>query len=338
MLSEIYRPIQSVLDQIESDLSEFESSLKQATFSVSDSKHFKINKGKKIRAALVLFCAGLASEESGDSSPDARKVALAVELLHFASLVHDDILDQEKERRGAEPVYQQLSLRKAVLLGDYIMAQSLMGLPESVYERGSKSLLSVVSQMCVGEFIQLQMRESIMALPEYRQAYQEVNFRKTALLFGQACWIGSHLSPQLSPSNREHLQIFGEHFGLAFQLLDDSLEITDQITESNTPRNFDASQGILTLPYLIYADEILKIHDVSSFTQFKQQLMFSDYLMHTHRKMIEDGIFSRVADEIQLELDFSANELQDNSSPFSANLLLLVDHLREKCLVLKSLS
>ncbi|MEK6558189.1 MAG: hypothetical protein AABZ14_07820, partial [Candidatus Margulisiibacteriota bacterium] len=64
----------------------------------------------------------------------------------------------------------------------------------------------------------------------------------------------------------------------------------------------------------------------------------SDYLMHTHRKMIEDGIFSRVADEIQLELDFSANELQDNSSPFSANLLLLVDHLREKCLVLKSLS
>lgn len=324
-LDNIYQPIQIHLAQLEDDLNQFEDLLKTVSFSSSESTHFKLKEGKKIRAALLLFAAGHPNDMG-----DAIKAAAAIEMLHFASLVHDDILDQEKERRGEEPVYQQLSLKKALLLGDYIMAQSLLSLPEPIYAKANQALLSIVSEMCVGEFIQQQMKETEMTLPDFKQAYFDVNFKKTALLFGKACAIGSLLNPALSGGHLDSLQKYGENFGMAFQFLDDTLEIVDQLVHASETRVFDAPQGILTLPYLLYAESTLKITTQKEFTTLKRQLASNDHLAQVHQAIRDHNIFSKVSGVIISYLDEAKEALDGVPAELKKDLLRMADYLQEK--------
>ena len=223
-LDKIYSPIQATLTKLEEQLHRFENNLSAITKSDTTPIIFNLSEGKKIRAALLLFSSGIAS-----TSDAVIETATAVELIHFASLVHDDILDQESERRGEKPLYKQLSTKKSLLLGDYILTKALQDIPETIYIKASKALLSIISEMCIGEFSQLQMKEDDIEQTQYRQNYYDVNFKKTALLFGKVCYIGSLFNKTLSEDEHAAYMRFGENFGMAFQFLDDTLEIAQQL-------------------------------------------------------------------------------------------------------------
>lgn len=319
-LSDIFSSIQPSLQKIEDEMCLFEDTLRTITFSALNSIDFRLSDGKKLRAALLLFSTGQTTK-----SPDMLTSAKAVEMLHYASLVHDDILDHEQDRRGAKPLYNQLSLKKAILLGDYILAQALLNIPESIYIKTNQALLSIISEMCVGEFIQMTMKESSLALDKYQQTYLDVNYKKTALLFGKACFIGSLFNNSLTDSDRLALQSFGENFGMAFQLRDDTQEIIEQLANPNYNRELDAAQGILTLPYLIYAETILGLKTSEEFSKFNNSLKDSSTLAKLNQELQTNNIFEKVNEVILSYLNKAKSALQAIDPAYSKNLLAVAD-------------
>lgn len=324
-LDTIYAPIQSSLTQIEKQLHGFEKNLSRLTDTDTNPIIFNLSEGKKIRAALLLFSSGKAY-----SSDPVIETATAIELIHFASLVHDDILDQESERRGEQPLYKQLSTKKSLLLGDYILTKALQDIPETIYIKASKALLSIISEMCIGEFSQLQMKEDDIAQTQYRQNYYDVNFKKTALLFGKVCYIGSLFNNTLSDDQHSAFMRFGENFGMAFQFLDDTLEIYQQLSGEKEVHVFDAAQGIVTLPYLNYAENVLQIQTPEAFNQFKRNLKDPQKLNTIHQAMKNEQIFESVLDVIQTHIIHAKRALTGINGELTLNLFKIADHIDQK--------
>ena len=324
-LDSIYVPIQASLSKLEEQLHGFEKTLSKLTESDTNPIIFNLNEGKKIRAALLLFSSG----EAHASDP-VIKTATAVELVHFASLVHDDILDQESERRGEEPLYKQLSIKKSLLLGDYVLTKALQDIPETIYINASKALLSIISEMCVGEFRQLYMKDESIHQTEYRQYYYDVNFKKTALLFGKVCFIGSLFNKKLNNEGHQAFMRFGEHFGMAFQFLDDTLEIAQQLNGQTDTQVFDAAQGIITLPYLNYAENVLKIQTIEAFSQFKNDLKDPKKLQSVHLSMKREKIFTSVLNVIQTNITLAKRSLEMFDNPLTHNLFQFADYIDQK--------
>ena len=202
-------------------------------------------KGKLIRPVLVMLSAKL----FGEIGPKTYTAASLVELLHTASLVHDDVVDDANERRGAFSVYALWKSKTAVLFGDYLLARGLMiSVDNQAYD-----LLHIVSvavkEMCEGELLQLQhsRKQDIT-----REAYFKVIHKKTAALIA-ACTEAGAQSGGATPEQFEQMRQFGIFLGLIFQIKDDLFDYQPRgIT--GKPTGNDIKEKKFTLP-LIYALE-----------------------------------------------------------------------------------
>ena len=222
----------------------FKQTLKSDVFLLNLITNYVLKtKGKQIRPILVLLSAKLFGE-IGDKTYTAASL---VELLHTASLVHDDVVDDANERRGALSVYTLWKSKTAVLFGDYLLARGLM---ISVDDR-AYDLLRIVSvavkEMCEGELLQLQhSRKQDMT----QEAYFEVIYKKTAALIA-ACTEAGAQSGGATPEQVEQMRQFGVHLGMIFQIKDDLFDYQPHgIT--GKPAGNDIKEKKFTLP-LIYA-------------------------------------------------------------------------------------
>ena len=200
-------------------------------------------KGKQIRPALVLLSAKL----FGEISPKTYTAATLVELLHTASLVHDDVVDDANERRGAFSPYALWKSKTAVLYGDYLLARGLM---RSV-DGQAYDLLRIVSvavkEMCEGELLQLQhSRKQNITIETYFAVIQ----KKTAALIS-ACTEAGAQSAGATPEQLEQMRQFGRYLGLIFQIRDDLFDYQPHGI-AGKPAGNDIKEKKLTLP-LIYA-------------------------------------------------------------------------------------
>ena len=200
-------------------------------------------KGKQIRPVLVMLSAKL----FGEIGPKTFTAASLVELLHTTSLVHDDVVDDANERRGAFSVYALWKSKTAVLFGDYLLARGLM----ISVDTQSYDLLRIVSvavkEMCEGELLQLQhsRKQDIT-----REAYFKVIHKKTAALIA-ACTEAGAQSGGATPEQVEQMRQFGIYLGLIFQIKDDMFDYQPRgIT--GKPTGNDIKEKKFTLP-LIYA-------------------------------------------------------------------------------------
>jgi len=200
-------------------------------------------KGKLIRPVLVLLSAKL----FGEIDQNTYTAATLVELLHTASLVHDDVVDDANERRGAFSVYALWKSKTAVLFGDYLLARGLM---RSV-DHQAFDLLRIVSvavkEMCEGELLQLQnsRKQDIT-----REAYFNVIQKKTAALIS-ACTEAGAQSAGATPEQLEQMRQFGMYLGLIFQIKDDLFDYQPHGI-AGKPTGNDIKEKKFTLP-LIYA-------------------------------------------------------------------------------------
>jgi len=200
-------------------------------------------KGKQIRPVLVLLSAKL----FGDISPQTYTAATLVELLHTASLVHDDVVDDANERRGVFSIYALWKSKTAVLFGDYLLARGLM---RSVDDQAF-DLLRIVSvavkEMCEGELLQLQhsRKQDIT-----RDDYFKVIHKKTAALIS-ACTEAGAQSAGATPEQLEQMRLFGMNLGLIFQIKDDLFDYHPHGI-AGKPAGNDLKEKKFTLP-LIYA-------------------------------------------------------------------------------------
>ncbi len=202
--------------------------------------------GKRIRPALVLLAARFNTYDL-DTLVDG---AVAAELLHTATLVHDDTIDQAATRRGRATVNSVLPERATILVGDYIFAQSALyaarpGRPEvvSVFAR-------TLREICDGEIRQMLGNHGLVYSKDeyFRRIYS-----KTAALFACSTEIGALLSD--APTPHQHaLRLYGEKLGQAYQIIDDVLDFTGSEQETGKPVGSDLRHGTATLPVILFLE------------------------------------------------------------------------------------
>ena len=225
-------------------------------------QHIERYRGKMLRPTLVLLSAHAAAaappddptdDPGHDPARDARQtVATVVEMVHMATLVHDDILDEADIRRRGPTVNRLAGNESAVMLGDYLISHAYH-LCSSLGESWvSRALAAATNTVCEGELLQLSNRGN-WAMGE--ATYRDIIRRKTASLCGASCRIGARLQG-VDDAVVTHLGRFGELVGEAFQIIDDVLDLTGEESRVGKTLGRDLDKGKLTLPLLRMLDTL----------------------------------------------------------------------------------
>lgn len=241
-LSEIISPIQKELDSFNEI---FKSSLKSKVGLVDlVMKYILKQKGKKIRPVLVLFSAGV----SGGITERSYRGAVLVEMLHTATLVHDDVVDAAEMRRGIPSINAVWKNKVAVLIGDYLLSRGLMLAVDGNDFDFLRVVTDTVKRMSEGELLQISKTRKL-DLDE--ETYYQIISDKTASLISTCCEIGARSSSN-DEKVIESLRNFGESLGIAFQIRDDILDYTGKTKVIGKPLGGDIKEKKITLP-LIYS-------------------------------------------------------------------------------------
>ena len=240
-LSIIKRPIKADLERF---VNLFEKSLTHdygLLAQVLD--HIRQRAGKRMRPMLILLMA----KHFGGITDATQYAAVGLELLHTASLVHDDVVDDSAERRGQSSVNAEYNNKVAVLVGDYILSTALLNVALTDNQIIVKRLAELGRTLASGEILQL---SNIQNSEISEDVYYDVIIQKTAALFEACCTIGA-LSAGGSEEDIEKASLFGRNLGIMFQIKDDIFDYS-QSSEIGKPTGNDMAEGKLTLP-VIYA-------------------------------------------------------------------------------------
>jgi geranylgeranyl pyrophosphate synthase len=212
--------------------------------------------GKRLRP-LVLLLAGRAYGYERDTLVTA---GAGVELLHTASLVHDDTVDRAGMRRGRPTLNSVLPSGAVILLGDFLFAQSAMLAAATNSPRVVSIFASTLADICDG-----QLREMFFAhrLDQSREEYERRIFGKTASLFAGSAEMGAVIG-NAPESAVQALRRYGSDVGMAFQIVDDVLDLRERAIQLGKPAGHDLTQGTVTLPTIIYASNLTDTSDAAA--------------------------------------------------------------------------
>lgn len=205
-------------------------------------RHLLRMRGKMLRPTLVL----LADEATGAPSARAETLAAVVELIHLATLVHDDSVDHSALRRGMPTINALFSHQVSVIMGDFLYSRAVVELVRLGSLDALNVLARVTNEMTIGEMRQL-LAHDPLAFSE--EQYDLLIKAKTASLISGACEVGGLGAP---PAQRQALARFGERLGMAFQIVDDLLDYTALAEDTGKPSGLDLREHKVTLP-LIHA-------------------------------------------------------------------------------------
>ena len=238
---------ESLLTPIAAELAEFERRLRSTVADdlgpMAEAMEHIVNAGgKRLRPALVILSAAL-----GEASPEhVYALAMGIEFIHTATLVHDDLIDDAETRRGLATIHALLGANPAIIVGDYYFAKganltSSIGIPLI-----DQTISATVMTICMGELLQLTSKR------DYDQpldAYLRKIERKTATLLSTCCFGGGVIA-RLDERRREALRGYGRLLGMAFQITDDILDYTATEAQVGKPVGADLRQGTITLPLM----------------------------------------------------------------------------------------
>ncbi len=235
-LDDIQGPVENRLDQVMDELRRIVTSDFSQIEEVND--YLGLLRGKLFRPALLL----LSNEVGG--SPDDRAVTLAavVELVHLATLVHDDAVDHSVLRRGQPTVNAMWTHQVAIIMGDYLYSRAITQLASVGILDAVTVMATAANEMSVGEMRQLTAYD---ALDFTEEDYTRLIAAKTASLMRAACELGALVG---APEHREALGRFGHNLGMAFQIADDLLDYTASEEETGKPTGHDLREHKVTLP------------------------------------------------------------------------------------------
>jgi octaprenyl-diphosphate synthase len=239
-INEIKKPIAADIDVFEE---KFKSSMHSSVPLLDRITHYIVKrKGKQIRPMFVFF----SSSACGGISEATHRAASLVELLHTASLVHDDVVDNSYQRRGFFSINALWKNKIAVLVGDYLLSKGLLLSLEHDDFLVLKIVSEAVRQMSEGELLQM---EKVRRMDIDEKIYYEVIRQKTASLIAACCAAGA-AAAGADAETVEKMRLFGEKTGIAFQIKDDMFDFgTDDVGK---PLGIDIKEKKMTLP-LIYA-------------------------------------------------------------------------------------
>jgi octaprenyl-diphosphate synthase len=238
-LSTIRKPIEAEMNNFvelfKQSLSQGDGMLEQVL------SHIRQRGGKRMRPMLIL----LTAKNYGDVSSVTQNAALGLELLHTASLVHDDVVDESDQRRGQPSVNASYNNKVAVLVGDYILSTALLRVALSDNHEIVQELAELGRTLAAGEILQL---SNISNQDISEDVYYQVIDKKTAVLFEACCKLGA-ISVGASRDVIEKAAKFGHNIGMIFQIRDDIFDYYDS-KEIGKPTGNDMLEGKLTLPVI----------------------------------------------------------------------------------------
>ena len=208
-------------------------------------EHALSGPGKRLRPTVLL----LAAECAGRAGEAAIALATVVEVIHAASLIHDDVVDAAASRRGRRSSNALWDNKISVLLGDYLIARALDLVPAGERERRVPQLAEVARRMCEGQI--REVRGAGRPMPE--SAYIDIVKSKTGSMFA-FCGSAGVESGGGSPGLADRLGRFGERFGVAFQVADDVLDLVGTDGQSGKSEGRDVAEGKFTLPLILAAE------------------------------------------------------------------------------------
>ena len=244
-------PLDKIITPIAGDLIQYEKEFKAALDSEvklinSVSNYLIKNKGKSFRPILTLLCSRLC----GQPTINTYKAAAMMELLHVATLIHDDIVDDAKTRRGKPSIKQIWKNKISVLMGDYILSKALINMV-SLKDFEALDLISKTAEkLSAGEI--LQMEKSITRNMTKNIYYDMIN-QKTASLISSSCELGA-ITTSKSDIDRKATSEYGKNLGMAFQIKDDLFDFLGSEFQTGKESGGDVKKNMLTLP-LIYSIE-----------------------------------------------------------------------------------
>ena len=237
-LAEIQFPLRPRLEQVQQELRR----IVEADFGLITevNSHLFQMQGKMFRPTLLL----LAEEATGGRAAQSTVLGAVVELIHLATLVHDDSVDHSVLRRGMPTINSLFSHQVSVIMGDYLYSRAVIELVRLNDLEPLRVLSRVTNEMTVGEMRQLLAHDPL----EFSEEQYDLLIRaKTASLVSGACEIGAL---QATPDEREALRRFGEALGMAFQIVDDLLDYTEDASVTGKPFGSDLREHKVTLPLI----------------------------------------------------------------------------------------
>ena len=237
-LLEIQAPVREQLANVPTEMWRIVKA--DAPIIVAVNAHLMGMKGKMLRPTLLLLSSALEDR----TAPMATAMAAVAELVHLASVVHDDSVDHSNVRRGQPTINALFSHQIAVILGDYLYSRALAELVRLEQLEPLRAFTSASNDMTLGEMRQL---ASYDALSFSESDYFALNRAKTASLLGASCEVGAICG---APRHRAALRRYGEQLGMAFQLADDLLDYTETESVTGKPSGNDLREHKVTLPLI----------------------------------------------------------------------------------------
>ena len=274
-------------------------------------RYISRKKGKQLRPRLCLLSAGLC----GEPNENTYRAAALIEMIHVATLIHDDVVDDANLRRGWPSINRVWKNKLSILVGDFMFSKALSNMIHLKDFDALEILSSTAERLSQGEIQQI---EKAIKKNMTEEIYYQMVSDKTASLFSAACKLGV-MTVTEDNDKREALANFGEKFGLVFQIKDDLLDITGNVEGLGKPAGFDLKKNILTLP-LIYLFENLAPSEAKVIKrQLNNHVKKSE--IREIRKLIEkhggiqfaENQIDRVSEEAQDELNIFADSVYKNS-------------------------
>ena len=237
-LAEIQRPVRASLEEVTNEMWRIVADDNPLIEDVNH--HLRAMKGKLFRPTLVL----LANQVEGSPAKKAVTLAGVIEILHLATLVHDDAVDHSVLRRGMPTINALFSHQVSVIMGDFLYSRALREIVRGGDLEALRVLTEASNEMTLGEMRQL---AAIDRLRFSEEDYDALIRAKTASLFSAACDVGALCG---APSRRATLARYGDRLGMAFQVADDLLDYTEDQEMTGKPTGLDLRERKVTLPLI----------------------------------------------------------------------------------------
>ncbi|EAK5529536.1 polyprenyl synthetase family protein [Campylobacter lari] len=241
----------------------------------------KLQGGKKLRSKLLLKIAG--------ESDISYKICAIIELIHAASLLHDDVIDEAKLRRGVKSINVQFGAKNAIMLGDILYSKAFYEL-SLIDLKLAKIISNAVVMLSVGELMDVNLSETFNT---DKNAYLQMIYNKTAVLIEASARCGAILANL----NEDDFAEYGKNLGLAFQIVDDILDIKGDEQTLGKPAMNDFKEGKTTLAYM-YLHKKLNLQDQEILKSYYKKDLSANELAWIKSKIQEHEIFNQVSQEL----------------------------------------
>ncbi len=264
-----------MLEKVEKQMRESVAALDPYALTLYD----KLPAGKRLRAKLILKIAG--------DGEEAIKLASIIELIHAASLLHDDVIDDATTRRGIASINASFGDKSAIMLGDILYSKGFSQLTDFA-PAIAKKVADAVTMLSVGELLDVELSKELNS-DEAR--YFDMIYKKTAVLIEASATTAAYLAKK----DVDAFALYGKNLGLAFQIIDDVLDIMEESETLGKPALHDYEEGKTTLPYIYLLDSIDDEDKKRLLSLYKKSMSREDALW-LRALMVEQGAVKKAVD------------------------------------------